>query len=331
MASIEEMKGSRLKCAMDVSPTELFFSLTDYRNNIFLSENSKDILEFFNGFEDRDHLIEWMKERPKGTATVHEVEGNKSIIVVIPTADFNGKYAKECRENIFKGFHIIFVESGEFPDPYFNYAHNCNVGIQVALKYNPKWVIISNDDMEAVDSVEKLKAELSKINIFSGQIVLAKGKGFHSRKIKIGYRTRWINLLKLYKNNAKIIDLENSIKAMYGRLLGIDRYYSLHTIFTKSMFLLKNAASFFIVSSTMLIRKNGILFDETFINGLEDVDVVLAESAQKPLFIDYRINDIGGATLGGMNTMRFVRDIINRIYFTYKFENGYFKKFGIKQ
>ena len=35
-----------------------------------------------------------MKERPKGIANIHEVEGNKDIIVVIPTADYNGKYAK---------------------------------------------------------------------------------------------------------------------------------------------------------------------------------------------------------------------------------------------
>ena len=331
MNSRENERSGRLKHPLDFSSGDLFFSLSDYRNNSFLSSDLNKVLDFFNRFESQGDLIEWMKERPKGIANVYEVDGDKDIIVVIPTADFSGKYAKECRENIFRGLQIVFVESGEIPDPYFNYAHNCNVGIQVALKYNPKWVIISNDDMEAVDSVEKLKAELSKINIFSGQIVLAKGKGFHSRKIKIGYRTRWIDLLKLNKNNAKIIDIENSIKAKYGRLLGIDRYYSLHTIFTKSMFLLKNAASFFIVSSTMLIRKNGILFDETFINGLEDVDAVLAESVHKPLFINYRINDIGGATLGGMNTMRFVRDIINRIYFTYKFENGYFKKFGIKQ
>ncbi|MEM3860085.1 MAG: hypothetical protein QW478_11905 [Candidatus Micrarchaeaceae archaeon] len=83
-----------------------------------------------------------MKERPKGRAEIIEVEGDKEIIVVIPTADFNGKYAKECRENIFKGLHIIFVESGFPKDPYFNYAHNCNVGIKKAMEYNPKWIVV---------------------------------------------------------------------------------------------------------------------------------------------------------------------------------------------
>ena len=70
-------------------------------------------MEFYNGFEYRDQLKQWMKESPKGIATIHEVEGDKDIIVVIPTEDFNGKYAKECRDNKFKGLHMAFVESGE--------------------------------------------------------------------------------------------------------------------------------------------------------------------------------------------------------------------------
>src|SRR5579875_2537075 len=103
---------SRKKSIIAYSEIPLFFSLVDYRNNYFMSDDPKKIIEFYNGFENRDQLIEWMKARPKGVATIHEVEGDKDIIVVIPTADFNGKYAKECRENIFKGLHIVFVESG---------------------------------------------------------------------------------------------------------------------------------------------------------------------------------------------------------------------------
>ena len=38
------------------------------------------------------------EERPKGIANIHEVDdGNKDVIVVITTADFDGMYAKECR------------------------------------------------------------------------------------------------------------------------------------------------------------------------------------------------------------------------------------------
>ena len=50
-----------------------------------------------------------MKKKPKGVLIVDEVEGDKEIIVIIPTADFDVKYAIECRDNIFKGLYIAFV------------------------------------------------------------------------------------------------------------------------------------------------------------------------------------------------------------------------------
>ena len=123
----------------------LTFSLVDYRNQYFVNDDPDKIIEFYNGFRSQDQLIQWMKERPRGTAKIHEVDGIRDIIVVITTADFNGRYAKECRENIFKGLYMIFVESAEMPDPYFNNAHNINVGIEKAMEYNPKWIVFSGD------------------------------------------------------------------------------------------------------------------------------------------------------------------------------------------
>ena len=143
---------------------QLFFSLVDYRNNYFTSDDPNKIIEFYNGFENRDQLIQWMKERPKGIANIHEVSGDKDIVVVIPTADINGKFAKECRENIFKGLHIVFVESGGRGDFYFNFAHNVNVGIRKAMEYIPKWVVVSNDDIASAAPSQVLLSELSKIN-----------------------------------------------------------------------------------------------------------------------------------------------------------------------
>ena len=112
MTSREILNIGRLHCPIEYLQDELFFSLVDYRNNYFTSDDPNKIIEFYNGFENRDQLIRWMRERPKGVATIHEVGGDKDIIVVIPTADFSGKYAKECRENIFRGLQIVFVESG---------------------------------------------------------------------------------------------------------------------------------------------------------------------------------------------------------------------------
>ena len=115
-------ESSRKTCILDEENICTSFSLSDYRNNSYLSESIEEILHFYSGFENAKQLIQWMKERPIGIARVHEINGDKDIIVVIPTANFNGDHAIECRNAIFKGLHIIFVESGEIPDPYFNYS-----------------------------------------------------------------------------------------------------------------------------------------------------------------------------------------------------------------
>lgn len=129
MISNKPYNTSGLSCPIEKSIRKLFFSLVDYRNNLFVSNDVNKIMEFYNGFKNKEQLIQWMKERPKGIVYIHEVEGNKDIIVVIPTADYNNKYAKACRDEIFKGLHIIFVESGK-NNFYFNYAYNCNTGIK---------------------------------------------------------------------------------------------------------------------------------------------------------------------------------------------------------
>ena len=61
---------SRKKCPITFSEFPQFFSLVDYRNNYFTSNDPNKIIEFYNGFENRDQLIQWMKERPKGIANI---------------------------------------------------------------------------------------------------------------------------------------------------------------------------------------------------------------------------------------------------------------------
>ena len=111
---LSDMNISKKRCERAATAGEFFLSLVDYRNNLFTSNNPDGIMKFYESFQTRDDLIGWMKERPKGAAYIREVEGTKDVIVVIPTADLNGKYAKECRDNIFKGLHIIF-EGASYP------------------------------------------------------------------------------------------------------------------------------------------------------------------------------------------------------------------------
>ena len=93
---------------------------------------------------------------------------------------------------IFLGLHIIFVESGR--DYYFNYAHNCNIGVKKAMTYNPKWVVVSNDDMYKIDDVKKLRESLTKLH--DGCDIVFTNEGiYHSRDVLISTRTIRRNLV----------------------------------------------------------------------------------------------------------------------------------------
>lgn len=321
---------SRKKSPFINTKGPLFFSLVDYRNNYFISDDPNRIIEFYNGFENRYQLIQWMKERPKGVANIHEVDGDKDIIVVIPTADINGKYAKECRENIFRGLHIIFVESGEYPDPYFNYAHNCNVGIRKAMEYNPKWIVVSNDDMEAIDNVNILMDNLKNISNKDYPLVFANPENneyYVSRTFIMIHISGILKFLKrILEPSSEFGSRMPSYSKQFNYIFFASSVYVsfksklFQQIFRKHITKFINFSAFGIFS-TEFIKVNGILFDETFINGFEDTILSLTiESNYETKFINYNIFAHEGATLGspenevGGYKLRHLRNIVNYIY-----------------
>lgn len=310
---------SRLSCLMDRSQSEFHYSLSDYRNSYYISNNPDKIIEFYKGFENRNQLIEWMKERPRGVANVCEVEGDKDIVVVIPTANIRGKYAMNCSERIFKGLHIVFVESGEVPDPYFNYAHNCNVGIRRAMEYNPRWIVLSNDDMQMIDEVQKLKSELKKIPPDQFQIILSKSRIQNASVTFIGQNTLRRKLIYLLrgKYTRKLLKVEKKFQI---------KFFS-HGASFSFRFLYKNDLKFpaigdFVILSSSLFSENSVLFDEVFINGNEDIDEALDLYLKKMKYstVDYNIESIGGGTLG--RKFRMLKDIANLAYLNRKIESN---------
>ena len=316
---------SRKRCSGDSNVAELFFSLIDYRNNLFTSNDPQDIINFYDSFRSRDDLIEWMKERPKGATYIHEAEGNKDIVVVIPTADFNGKYARECRENIFKGLHIIFVESGEIPDPYFNYAHNCNVGIKKALEYKPKWIVLSNDDMYKIDGTDSLISTLNEISPEDIDCVFTDQGRYHSTNGYIGKPRVWFWLMLkfmpgYFKGFGRV-----SRNLTGGKYTPVKNHSLLHRIFYKKIRDVTLILDFGIFSSKFLIINGGTVFDETYVNGGEDSDLSLRiEHNGRKGFINYRIGDLVGSTIG-VGISRWLRNVCAEAYFSYKIENGSLK------
>ena len=309
-------KKSRLFCPVEETMTKIFFSLVDYRNNYFTSYDPNKIIEFYNTFDNRDQLIQWMKERPKGVANIHEVDGDKEIIVVIPTADFNGKYAKECRENIFKGLHMIFVESGEVPDPYFNYAHNCNVGIRKAMENNPKWVVVSNDDMYKIDEVNILKNELSKIK--NVDVVYTKSSIYHSIPMKIVEPNYLFQIyLRLTRYGKEYLDICKRFNIRYFPV-GAELFKS---IFYKKKLKYIELRSFMIFSSMFIGTQSSKIFDDFFLNQTEDTDLALRVTINsvKSFIMNYKVGDFKGSTFG-MRSDRRLRSLASLIYFSAKWE-----------
>ena len=313
MQKLSPSYANKLLCLIDTTKPDLFFSLVDYRNNYFTSDYPNKIIEFYNGFENRDQLIQWMKERPMGVANIHEIDGDKDIIVVITTADFKGKYAKECRENIFKGLHMVFVESGGREDFYFNYAHNCNVGTKKAMEYNPKWIVISNGDMYKMDDIDYMKEELDNAD----GVFLVKNEKVDPKAIigEPGIRSiPWIVHAKrrwpFHKERLTILSRFNSnyefctttfLKMIYKRVISYN-----------------HAGSFLVLDSYSVnryIKLHSNLYDEVFINSGEDIDLslMLKGEAKEHFFENYNIGTIGSGTMS-YGAQRGLRDILGFVY-----------------
>ena len=323
MISDKALNIGRLRCPVEYLREELFFSLVDYRNNYFTSDDPNKIIEFYNGFENRDQLIQWMRERPKGTANIHEVEGDKDIIAVIPTSDFNGKYVKECRDNIFKGIHMVFVESGGRGDFYFNIAHNINVGIKKAMEYNPKWGVFSNDDVVKVDEIAVLKRGLNNLDNEKIGLVYAYPPGdYHSLKNAV-VKPRFIRSLihivlqRLNKDLPYVIRKRFNVTYMLVPDIIISR------ILHKYMYKFVDTVAFGIYSAKLLddlVKNNNYIFDCNYINCHEESDLAIRTNNSKwgISTLIYKIKPLIGESLGRTNG-RTLRDQASAVYFSKKF------------
>lgn len=272
-----------------------FVSTTWCRDRLFNSSDQRDIPKFYDSFSDKEAIIEWMKERPKGRSEIIEVDGDKDIIVVIPTQDFNGKYAKECRNSIFKGLHLIFVESGFPSDPYFNYSHNCNLGIKKAMEYDPKWVVISNDDMYKVDDVQTLKTKLHRLNSKDVGYVFVSRAAYHSTIAFVSKRTLLRSLLLFIRGSLERKELRLEKKFGINLVVGSSNFP--YSIIYSHKSKLRYMGAFSILSHRLIRTLNGTVFDETFISGAEDLDLSLRlrnSSEFVSAEIDYKIGSFVG-------------------------------------
>ena len=292
---------------------DLTFNLLDYRNNYFISSDQTDVISFYESFENSTQLIKWMVDRPKGNFKIVEVDGDRDKIVVIPTIDYHGKFAKNCRNTIFKGMHIIFIESG-YNNSYFNYAHNCNAGIQRALEYNPTWIILSNDDMIGMDKPEYLIESLNKVFPKVNTVIFSQNRLDVANLVKFGITTLRRNLFM------------KSVNEYTRALIKFEKKFNIEFLVEGSRFPLKyltkhkysyRAISDFSIFSADILRTYCPFYDENFVNGGEDIfaSYKLHLESIKYKTIDYSIGSTGGASIGTKG--RMLKDISNMAYLNY--------------
>lgn len=256
-------------------------------------------------------------------AKINLVEYNKDkdnyAIVVIPTIDADGEWAMADRV-IFKGLHIIFVENeGKKPNKFFNYSYSINKGVEKALTYNPKWLIISNDDMEKQDDISKLIAELKQseeygtlffpeTNTYSNKVGLYKPRLLQKLfRLRSGWRRAYAHIYKRFQIKYELLDVKN-------------RGFIYKHLAYKPIFQIAHHQGNLIVLNSNYIKKelNSQVFDDIFINGHEDTWFSYKYLQNSNFKIsDWKIKAIAGGTLGTDKDRAF-REIANQIYFEHK-------------
>jgi len=289
----------------------------DEIEKLYISDKLDDIYKIYERFS-KEEIIDWMRNRPKAKMDILEVEGDKEVVVIIPTADFNGQLAKHARE-VFKGLHMIFVQS---KGPLFNYAKSVNESIRYAKnKYMPKWFIVSNDDVIWAESPNKLIDSLTTVsNNVDLVMVYPPGKA-HTKKVSlISPKDYVFSIMRLYT----IVSKTSWVKAYnkflkYRKKFGIKYWLAMHPILMNLKFGIEEKYDFLYCGSFCIVKDQP--FDENFINGVEDVALSMTSTIQ---LINYKIEFRSGATLGD-NELRVVKNLINFIYLNWLLTSGKIK------
>lgn len=287
--------------------------------DLFLSKYPTDLVKFYQYFNDRNDLIEWMSNFPKSDIQVTETDGDPKISVIVPTIDSNSKFADNCRNYLFKSLRIIFVESGK--EGYFNLSRAYNEGIKEALKSKPEWIVVSNDDMAAIDSPEVLVKQLEQIEKNDSMFILPSSKTSGYKKA-LGKWVLPVPILLSLLNRYELT--RHNLEKKFGvHLKMIGQSSDFYSKFFATRYYLPIIGDFGIFNSRLFSSNKGEFFDQNFLAGVEDLDLSLRLHLKgiSPKYIDYRIEGIGKQTQG-TGWSRWLRDISNFAYLNYKLENN---------
>ena len=195
-----------------------------------------------------------------------------------------------------------------------------NIGIERALKYNPMWIVYSNDDMLMKKDIKVMTRELKEYEKNNIMAVFVKNKEVSplSKISTIGTRTLpWISF---NRRKFPTYDLELNILKRFGAEKQFIQGAARHMYRGKETY--RNIGSFCVFRADY-VRESLPLFDENIVNSVDDIDVALRLKRSKgkiALFRQYTIGNIGGANLGN-NDARRLRALSGIIYLNNKLDS----------
>lgn len=311
---------------------------SDDREVWFRSHRPEDLVRFYESFQSTNELIEWMREKPNSEPTIRSVEGDTEVVVVVPTGNYQGGFAEACRQTIFRGLQMVFVESRTAPDPDFRLAHNANIGFSEAMKLRPNWIVFSNDDMYRIDPVTKLVKQLRELDHTRLKAVFTAPSEYHSIpanlcQFRLAYPfaisafgskvDRWsYSLLRRFVAEPFYVlyprDRQHASDSGLRRLR-YRTYKACWPLLFRRVTPFTAILDFGVFSGPFVEQFGGRLFDETYINEMEDTDlsIRLSRKPEETAHVDYRIGDYIGSSLG-IGPDRELRSVASRVYFSHK-------------
>jgi hypothetical protein len=305
--------------------------------SLWSSGTIEGLLKFYSLIREPEQLFRFSRNRPAANTRLirYNWDFDKRIIFVVPTADF--KHMPVRIPNLFSGIPILFVESsGQF----FNYSRSVNRGISEALKFNPDWIILSNDDVWPLRPLNRLTEQLSKVS--SEVIPAILPSGSHATPyVMFPFAMKMVAAKLLYSLSTdsakrflglKISKNINNLRFHLLQQYGVSRIpFSLPTLIDAGFYSKINPQihrKIYIVGGDFIIFPRSVAklarFDETFINGGEDHDLGMQFfPADRVQFLNYTIESIGGATLSPTRRSKDImalKDVLNLTYLYYKWK-----------
>jgi GT2 family glycosyltransferase len=297
-------------------------------------------VDFYDSFNSVSEMMEFFysRKRPSVNTLFTPSDNKSSITAVIPTKSAQDLPFKELPRKLSK-INVLWVESS---GPFFNFSYAMNIGIRKALEMGSEFIMLTNDDILPMDDISNIdiivKRMKEKYDIFIPQIYNSNLfispvqsiyrqsfitahylKGNHKPKgdeiDKVMDIRMLVQNLGIYSNPyiMKYIILRENDPVLAGQSSILTRKvkeFALRGV-NKLLIKINNVQPISIVKSSLLESEN---FDESFVNGGEDVDLSIRLSLRgaRVGYLDERFHHYGGNSLG-TNIERILKNTIPEI------------------